>query len=484
MNILLADDDSSSRLLIVKFLTRLGYNVAQCADGQEALRLYTAQQHFDVVLSDIRMPNLDGIGLLRAINVLPEQDTAPVILMSAHADVNTAITALRLGAYDYLVKPVNIDELTLILDRIREYKVLKAENTRLKERFDVEVQAVTAETRQEIDRLKRIALRSVGLEEIGFFSAPMQQIASMAKKFHKDRSVPVLIQGETGCGKEIIAKLIHHGHDVNDRPFVDLNCAAITPNLFESELFGYEAGAFTGGLAKGQKGKLDIASGGTLFLDEVGDMPLELQAKLLRVLQEKQYYRVGGLRRVQADVRVICATNANLEQKVADGVFREDLYYRLKVGHILIPPLRERREDIIPLAELFVRKFCNERKRIASLLSVETVGKLQNHHWPGNVRELKNTMDLATLLHDVEVLCPEHITLRDGTILKPATPKAASQGGLTDIPRHPFSLEQYIDSIVLQALEINGGNKTETARYLGLSRRALCYRLDTMKTSQ
>lgn len=481
MNILLVDDDKSGRAFLAKFITRLGHSVTECGNGQEALMLFKTKRDFQMVLSDIRMPYMSGEDFLRSINDLPNRGDTSVVLMSAYSDVDTAVTALRLGAYDYLVKPVNVNELAVIVERIQEYNVLRAENRRLTEHFDDELKAATEQTRHEIERLKKIAYRVGGLEEVGFFSDKMQQIMEVTKKFHRDRSVPVLIQGETGSGKEVVAKLIHYGDEVNEQPFVDLNCAALTANLFESELFGYEAGAFTGGLTKGQKGKMDIASGGTLFLDEIGEMPLELQGKLLRVLQEKQFYRVGGLRKTFTDIRIICATNADLERRVKNGTFREDLYYRLKVGHIQIPPLRERPEDIIPLAKLFLEEFSSQKKRKICRITEQAAAKLQSHSWPGNVRELKNTIDLATLLFEESELRPEHITFRNGNSPKQFAKPSVAPVLNTEVPDRPFSLEEFINRIILQVLEIHDGNKTETAKYLGMSRRALCYRLDNMK---
>jgi two-component system, NtrC family, response regulator AtoC len=259
-------------------------------------------------------------------------------LFTGHGDMATAIEALRSGAYDYLLKPINVAELAVITDRIAEHQSLLRENRVLNTRFTDEVQAATEEARQEVSRLRQLVSHYIGIDNVGVFSETMRQIVQQAQKYHEDRLIPVLIEGETGTGKEIIARMIHFGGAAREAPFVDVNCAALTASLFESELFGYEAGAFTGGLVKGQKGKLDVAQGGTLLLDEVGEIPLELQGKLLRVMQEKEFYRVGGLKKVKTDVRIICATNANLEKCVEEGTFRKDLFYRLKVGHIVIPP--------------------------------------------------------------------------------------------------------------------------------------------------
>jgi two-component system, NtrC family, response regulator AtoC len=322
--------------------------------------------------------------------------------------------------------------------------------------------------------------RSVGLEGVGFFSEAMRALVSQAQKYHTDRTIPVLIEGETGTGKEIISKMIHYGNLEFTAPFVDINCAAITPNLFESELFGYEAGSFRGGLSRGQKGKIDLAAGGTLFLDEVGEIPLELQGKLLRVIQEKEFYRIGGLRKIKADVRIICATNSNLEQAVAKGTFRKDLYYRLKVGHIQIPSLRERMADIYPLALMFLQEFSRLRGKQFTSISEEAAGLLLSYAWPGNVRELRNTIEWATFMYDDAVLKPQHLGIIEKEQGRAEVAVALETKDLR-LPPKEFSLEKHIDHVVYEALRMHHGNKTATAQYLGISRRALCYRLDQME---
>lgn len=353
----------------------------------------------------------------------------------------------------------------------------------LTERFTDEVRAATEETRQELSRLKQMVSSSAGLRNIGFFSEDMRRLVRQAKKYHSDRSIPVLIEGETGTGKEVLARIIHYGEMKEQLPFVDVNCAALTPSLFESELFGYEAGAFTGGLTKGQKGKLDIAQGGTLLLDEVGEIPLELQGKLLRVIQEKEFYRVGGLKKIRTDVRIICATNCNLERSVEQGTFRKDLYYRLKVGQLLIPPLRRRKNDILPLAEMFLREFAAQKGRRFQQISPAAVDILTAYDWPGNVRELRNTMEWVAFMHDDVELKPLHLSnMPQGAA--PLSSATAKQGNGALNPEHfslpaaGFDLEKYVDRIVHQALELCRGNKTAAARYLGISRRSLYCRLD------
>lgn len=482
MNILLVDDDTGSRAGVAKFLLKMGHQVTECRDGEEALATYIAGD-FPMVLSDIRMPKLSGLELLRRIVALPSKK-ADVVLFTGHGDMETAIEALRAGAYDYLLKPINVSELAAITDRIAEHQSLLRENKVLTERFSEEVRAATEDTRQELTRLKKIVLQANGLENIGFFSKEMQNIIKQAQKHNENRFIPVLIEGETGAGKEIISRIIHFGNLSGDmlkqEPFIDVNCAAITGNLFESELFGYDPGAFTGSLTKGQKGKLDLAQGGTLFLDEVGEIPLELQGKLLRVIQEKEFYRVGGLKKFKTDVRIICATNANLAERVEQGTFRRDLYFRLKVGHILIPPLRQRRDDIISLAEMFLRQFAGQKINRFQRISDSAATVLLAYDWPGNVRELRNTMEWVVFMYDDEELKPHHLAhLRTASKSKPSSVNGQTVPSEQFVlPISGFDLEEYTDRIIQQAVEICNGNKTAAALRLGISRRSLYTRLE------
>lgn len=479
MNILLVDDDGNSRESIAKFLRRLGHEVREASTGDEALTLFLAGD-YPMVISDIKMPGMSGIELLQAISATPGGPETDVVLFTGHGDMDTAIQALRAGAYDYLLKPINVEELAVLANRIAEHQSLKRENVRLTRRFDEEVRVATEETREELARARKLAAQVLGLGTVGFYSEVMQRLADQARKFHADRSVPVLIEGETGTGKEVIARIIHFGEMDDTTPFIDINCAALPPSLFESELFGYEAGAFTGGLTKGQKGKIDLAAGGTLFLDEVGDLPLEAQSKLLRVLQEKEYYRVGGLKKIKSDVRLICATNAGLERSVAAGSFRKDLYYRLKVGHIYIPPLRERKADIIPLAELFLREFARQKGKRFNSIGDAARKILEGHSWPGNVRELRGLIECAVLLYNDTVLRPEHLEMVMEDKAGPISPLAGAAVTEAALPAKSFSLEEHVRQLVLAALEKHGGNKAATARYLGLSRRQFYGRFKTL----
>ena len=484
MNVLLVDYDTDSRAGVAEFLREMGHHVTERSNVEEAYSTYTTGT-FSMVLTDIKMPAMPGEDLLHRITALPGEK-ADVVLFTNYDDRGAAAEILRQGAYDYLLKPVNVIELAAIADRIAEHHSLLRENKVLTERFGEEVQAATAETRREVVRLKKALTHTAGLDNVGFFSADMNNIIRLAKIFHGDRSMPVLIQGETGTGKEIISRIIHYGDMDMQQPIIDLNCAAMTASLFESELFGYEPGSFTGGLTKGQKGKLDVAQGGTLLLDEVGEIPLGLQGKLLRVIQEREFYRVGGLKKVKTDVRIICATNADLEERVKQGTFRRDLFFRLKVGHIVIPPLRERVDDIIPLAEMFLRQFAEQKGKRFRRINPSAVNLLLAYDWPGNVRELRNTMELTVLMYDDVEIKPMHLNLLSKvapTLINYVEPLdfQALNPHRFSLPATGIDLKEFIDRIVHQSLELCLGNKTEAAKYLGISRRSFYCHLQRKK---
>jgi len=485
LRILLVDDDRDSRTSVREFLLAIGHQVVEADNGQDALTTFLSGD-FPMVLSDIIMPKMSGIELLQEISASLLGEQTDVVLFTGYGDMESAIAALRAGAYDYLLKPINVEELAIVTERIAEHQALLRENKVLTEHFDDKLKAATEETQQELARLKKVVAQSLGFNKVGIFSKSMRQIFKEAQKYHTDRAIPVLIQGETGSGKEVIAKAIHFGEINEVTPFIAVNCAALTPSLFESELFGYEAGAFTGGLTRGKKGKLDLAYEGTLFLDEVAEIPLELQGKLLRVIQEKEYFRVGGLKKIQTDVRIICATNVDLEKRVKEGSFRKDLYYRLKVGHIVIPPLRERIEDIIPLAGMFLKEFSQQKGKRFQHISDSARKILVEYSWPGNVRELRNVIEWVAFMHDDVEIKPSHLSIitkqkqipnhiDDGKFQSELNLKKLS------LPKERFSLEEFTNQIVWQALKMHNGNKTETARYLGISRRSLYSRLEHIK---
>jgi len=481
VKILLVDDERESRSFLANYLALQGHTIIECDSGEEALEVYK-EKRFQMVLSDIKMSGMSGIELIEAIKSLDMEPKADLVLYTGFVDVSLAISALRAGAYDYLTKPINFEELTSILERVEEHQNLLYENKVLTEHFDEKLQEATRDAEHQLTQLKRLVAKQAGIENIGVFSEVMKSLVKHAQQYHTDRTVPVLIQGETGVGKEVIARIIHYGNMEPPGPFVDINCAAISPTLFESELFGYEGGSFTGGVNKGQKGKFDIAAGGTLFLDEIVELPLELQAKLLRVLEEKSFYRVGGLKKIKTDVRIICTANLDFEKQIEDGMFRIDLYYRLKVGRILIPPLRERADDILPLTLMFLKDFSQRRGKHFSRISEPAAKFLLSYQWPGNVRELRNAMEWVSFMFDDEELKLEHLSNLTPKATGNLTPKGTGEKKETkSLSPDPITLAKHIDDLVEEALRIYKGNKTKAAQHLGISVRALYYRLERMQ---
>ncbi|MCP4149042.1 MAG: sigma-54-dependent Fis family transcriptional regulator [bacterium] len=476
MRILLIDDERLSLKAISGFLTfQLGHDVTECEDGAHALELYK-QNPYPMVISDIRLPGIDGIQLTEAIKKTKENRFTDIVLITGYGNMNSAIRALRAGAYDYLLKPIEVEELAAIVDRVQEHMALLKENTDLKENFETRLHQAAGHVEEKYLELRSAYNKIVGVGNVGFFSKHMEEVGLLAEKLHKDRAVPVLIEGETGTGKEVAARLIHYGSGDVTSPFISINCTAIPPNLFETELFGYDPGAFTDANKKGAIGKFELAQGGTIFLDEIGDLPMEIQPKLLRVLEERAFYRVGGLKKIQLDIRIICATNQDLLEKVKESAFREDLFYRLNVGYIRIPPLREQKEAIPPLAQMFLQHFAKQKNRRFQHLHNDAIKVMENHNWPGNIRELQNTVERAVLLFDDVEIRPEHLRFltngnnglndcpEDAFLLKP---------GKIRLPEKKLNLKSLEDEIVRKAMQKFKGNKTRTAEYLGLTRSAL-----------
>lgn len=475
MNILLVDDDGPVRESIADFLAQLGHHVYGCGNGREALAIME-REPVHLVFSDIHMPFVNGHELLRNIRGNSAWKDVAVVLITGYGDVKSAVEAMRDGAYDYLVKPVNIRELAIVTERIGAFLALKREHDRLSADFSREVERATLDVRRELDDLRKAYAREVGAGEIGIFSDALREVFRIVRRLHLNRDVPVLIGGETGTGKEVVARCIHYGAGKVTTPFVGMNCAAISPALFESELFGYEAGAYTGGKPKGQKGKLELARGGTVFLDEVAELPLDCQAKLLRVIQERRYYPVGGLRELSADVRFICATNRDLRGMVNSGMFREDLFYRLNVGHITIAPLRERREEIMPLARMFLAELAARKGVPMRGISPAAAEILESFSWPGNVRQLRNVIERVVLLCDDSEMTPAHLAFLshdgNGRSRVPRTETVPPSGDIP-LPADGFDLGGWTLGIVRRALEKNRWNKTKTAHYLGITRNEL-----------
>jgi DNA-binding NtrC family response regulator len=446
MRVLLVDDHAEVRTSIGDVLAQLGYTVAQTGSGAEALARIRAEAP-DLVLSDIRMPGMDGFALLAAINAL--DDPPPVALMTAFGDAATGVEALRLGAVDYLRKPVQIGEVHRLVERFAAL-------------------AVEGPAPAAVD----------GLVVPG---PELARVVALADRLHAARDVACLVQGETGCGKELLARRLHHGgRPPGAGPFIAVNCAAIPGGLFEAELFGYVAGAFTGAAPGGSLGKLAAAAGGTIFLDEVGDLPQDQQAKLLRVIEERAWTAVGGTKAQRLTARVVCATNAVLAERVREGRFREDLFYRLKVGHLVLPPLRARRGDILPLARALLTHIRAERGRGFQRLSSAAEAVLFAYAWPGNVRQLRNLLDEAALRFDDAVLDVRHLA---ELLPEAGTAPAAGAGTALALPAAPppglampaegFDLDGWHRALVAAALARHGGSPVKTAAYLGITRKVL-----------
>lgn len=479
MKILLVDDENLSRNMMAKYIKGLlGLEVTQCQDGLEAVEAFE-NDYYDLVISDIKMPNMNGLDVLKTIKKMPGGETTAVVLITGFAEIDTAVEALREGAYDYLYKPVDVNRMTeIIKKRMSEIKdnhheidsrILKNEN-------DSQITAYNAKKKL-LDNGAYFTLPND--EKIGIFSNDMKEVFSMAMVFHEDRSIPVLIEGESGTGKEVIAKIVHYGDNPDiKRPLISINCSAISPSLFESELFGYEGHTFTGAKESGMAGKLELAHNGTIFLDEIGDMPLDMQPKLLRVLQDKLLYRVGGQKPIQLDIRVVAATNRGLDKLVAEGKFRQDLYHRLKIGWLSLPSLREQKGSIPAIAQMLLVETAQKRKKQFRFISKDAIKILTEYEWMGNIRELKNVIERIVLLYDEIELRPEHLAIIKIGTNSPEIPEGyVLKSGTFSLPDSPFNIKELEREIVQLALDKFAGNKSKTAQYLGLTLSALRSRL-------
>ena len=475
MRILLVDDEDLSRKAINNFLTNfLGYTVDQFRDPKAALECWYENKH-SIVISDIKMPSISGIELLKTIKTSPDSRFTDIILITGHADLNSSIQALRSGAWDYLIKPIDVEELAAVISKAQEHLSLLKENDEFKNEFDEKLNESTQEIQMKLKKISSAYSDIVGVGKIGVFSEKMKNIKELAQRFHQDRSIPVLITGETGTGKEILARMIHYGNSNDTSPFVTINCSSITPSLFESELFGYEGGAFTGSKKAGIIGKLEMAQGGSIFLDEIGDLPLDLQPKLLRVIQQKEMYRVGGIKKIELDIRFICATNRDIPTMIQEGSFRKDLFYRLNAGSLHIPPLKDRKDDIVPLAQMFLREFSDLKKRRFKLISKSAMNVLENYEWPGNVRELQNTIERATVLYDDIELKPFHIDFL-GDVVEDINPSDKTKNPndiVISLPENGITLEELEEYLIKKILKKFQGNKSKVAQYLNVSRNTI-----------
>jgi two-component system response regulator PilR (NtrC family) len=447
--ILVVDDERSMREFLEIFFRREGWQVTTASSVDEALVALDADD-YDLVITDIQMPGRSGLDLLSEVRqVSPE---TPVVMITAFATAENAITAMKQGAYDYITKPFKVDEIRVVVEKALEKKLLASENRRLRTQL-------------------RTQFRSRAL--VGT-SRPMQRVYELVTQVASTRA-NVLVVGESGTGKELVARAIHDQSDRAEKPFVAVNCAAIPENLLESELFGHVKGAFTGAVHN-KDGLFETADGGTLFFDEIGELPAPLQVKLLRVIQEKSIRRVGGNTDRRVDVRIVAATNRCLEDEVAAGRFREDLYYRLNVIQIALPPLRERPEDVPLLVQHFIEKYAAELRREIEGCSDDALEALLAYPFPGNVRELENVVERAVALTRDPVIRPD--------VLPPAVLRPAAAASESRIPAGGVDLDQlvadYERGLILEALDRTGGVKKRAASLLGVSFRSFRYRLDKL----
>jgi DNA-binding NtrC family response regulator len=451
--ILLVEDKDSLRAMLRHALERQGHAVLEARDQPEAVRLLQQQQP-SLVLSDLRLPEGDGFGVLRASKEIDAD--VPVIVMTAYGSIEDAVAAMKEGALDFLAKPVDPDHLLLLVARALDQRRLVTENLLLKE---------------------ELAVRRGAPQLIGEDPSLRKVFASMQRAAATDTTV--LLEGESGTGKELFARSLHALSPRADAPFVAINCAAIPETLLETELFGHEKGAFTGAVAR-KPGKFEMAHRGTLFLDEIGDLPLALQAKILRALEEKRFERVGGTASVQVDVRLVAATNKGLRAAVAARRFREDLFFRLSVFPITVPPLRERVADIPVLARHFVERFCRDLKKKPLVLSPAALDELQRYQWPGNVRELQNCIERAVILADGDSILPRHLNLSFVQALPAeAPPSPWSQidlsGTLTEVTRRVTAEVERLK--IEEALHEADNNKGRAAELLQVSYKTLLAKL-------
>ncbi len=449
--ILVVEDEPKMRRLLELQLGEEGYTVVLAATAEEGLKRL-GQDRTDLVVTDLKLPGMDGLQFLHALK--KHDALLPVIIMTAYGTVETAVEAMKAGAHDYVLKPFSMEEMKLIIGRALDVNRLKEENRLLREALGTKYR----------------------FENIVAGSPLMQEVLATVVRVAPTRST-VLICGESGVGKDLVARAIHQHSPRRDGPFVKINCSAIPENLLESELFGYEKGAFTG--ATGSKpGKFELADAGTIFLDEIGDVIPAVQVKLLRVLQEREFERLGGTKTIRVDVRVVAATNQDLRAALEQGTFREDLYYRLNVVPVNMPPLRERKEDIPALINHFLAHFAKESgppRRAIRGITPAALRLIEAYHWPGNVRELENAIERAIVLASSDV-----IDVADLRLEPPPGRGEPSSGALPVFLPEGMTLDQYEEELIREALRRAGGNKSQAARLLGLTRNTLRYRLSKM----
>jgi len=434
--VLIVDDEALVRNFLAETLKRKNLHVCTAENGQKALSLIK-EQNFDLVITDMKMPDLTGIDLLRKIKELSPQII--VIVITAYGSIENAVEAMRFGAYDYLIKPFSPDTIEVVLEKARGHIALIQENDCLRQQIAENHEA-------------NVIGKSSAIGKI------MDEVKQVAKS-----NASVFINGESGTGKEVIAQAIHLYSSRIAKPFIKVNCAAIPETLIESEFFGHEKGAFTGANAK-RIGRFELANGGTLLLDEVTEIPILLQAKLLRAIQEQEFERIGGTKSVKVDVRLISTSNREIKDAIQNKNLREDLYYRLNVIPIHLPPLRERKEDILPLANHFIKKFCQENHKEDKQFSGEAEKKLLNYSWPGNVRELANIIERAVVMDNNKKISPDHLFIESTSSLIKNSSDSLPIG---------LSLQELEKRFIIETLQQQQNNRTKTAEVLGISIRTL-----------
>jgi DNA-binding NtrC family response regulator len=444
ISILVVEDGRSQREMLRDFLRKEGHTVGEAENGEKAVQR-VREGHYDLLLLDYKMPGMDGMHVLQAVKgINPEID---VVIITAYGTIETAVDAMKAGALDYITKPIEFEELLLLVDRVSERRTLLKENEILRE---------------------QLGEKGVTTDRIIYRGEKMSALINMAGRVAASRAT-VLLQGESGTGKELLARLIHQLSPRAARRIIAVNCGALHENLLESELFGHEKGAFTGATAR-RIGRFEEADGGTLFLDEIGELSPQVQVKLLRFLQEHEFQRLGGNQTLHTDVRVISATNRELEQRVKEGAFREDLFYRLNVVLMSIPPLRERKEDIPILIEHFLKKYAEENGKEIAGLSSEAQDVLLKYDYPGNVRELENIIERAVVIAREAVISVEDLPFRE-SMEETAAGRKAEEGSLRG------SIEELERNLIVEAMEKAGDHQSHAADLLGISERMLRYKL-------
>ncbi|MGE5353324.1 MAG: sigma-54-dependent transcriptional regulator [Acidobacteriota bacterium] len=452
LNVLIVDDDNLICMSLKKVLVKMGYEVETCMEGDKVLDT-VAEFEPDVILLDIYLTSHNGLDILKLLQ--KDFYQIPVVMITGYSDVKIAVSAMKAGAFDFLLKPIDLEQLQIVLDKCTDHLKLKSE----------------------VEKLHSLIKEDEISREFFGRSKPMLRVINQVERLAQSGDTTILLEGESGTGKEVFAKFIHQQSPRKNNAFISINCAAIPKELAESELFGHEKGAFTGAAQKTKLGKFELADGGTILLDEIGELSLDLQVKLLRVLQERTFYRLGGEKEISVNVRVIAATNRNLEEEIKRGNFREDLYYRLNVAKVIIPPLRERKEDIPLLAYRFLREFEVKFNKKIKGIDEDALIFLENQYWKGNVRELRNTIERAVLMLDGDELKEQHFSF----LSTGKAPAMDDDKFILKIPAKGVGIDLVLRTLILKTLDITKGNQVKAAKILGLSRSKLRYRMEQLE---